>query len=302
MKTDFQDEGWSAAASQRFATTELGQRLVGLLGKGSPQQVRLADYVLRNPVAAAARGIDDLSAAAETSAPTISRFARELGFVSFAEFRATLGDAIATVFDPVTKLRDSFGRDGAPQAAVDSLAAARGHLAALADPATAARIRAVSGRIAAAGAVYTMGFGLSSHLAAMLALGLQPYRDQVINTVQFGGTEVAAGRVMAIGREDLLIAISFPRYAADILHLVRFARDRGVRVVAITDSVASPLARYADDVLLAPALHPILSSSSVAALAVIEALVADFMRSDPAHLERAERLTAALGKYLLREE
>ncbi len=303
MKTDFHgpEGSWTADTARRFAATAVGQRLMAVLTGGSPQQARLADYVLRNPIAAAARGIDDLAEAAEVSAPTISRFAREVGAASFAEFRATLADTLAGIFDPVTKLREGFRRDGAAGAAADSIAAARGHLSAVADGDTATRLAALSRRIKGAAQVYTMGFGLSAHLAAMLALGLQPYRDRVINTVQFGGTEIAAGRLLAIGPEDLLIAITFPRYASDILHLVRFARDRRARVAVITDSVAAPLARYADDLLLAPALHPVLSSSFVPGLALIEALVSDFILSDPAHIERAERLSAALRAYLVSE-
>ena len=56
-------------------------------------------------------------------------------------------------------------------------------------------------------------------------------RDLLGAVVEFGGTEVAAGRLMNIGPKDLLIAISFPRYA----------RDRCAHVIALTDSMAPPL-------------------------------------------------------------
>jgi DNA-binding MurR/RpiR family transcriptional regulator len=139
-----------------------------------------------------------------------------------------------------------------------------------------------------------MGFGVSSHVAANFTLGLQPYRDRVINTVQFGGTEIAAGRIMAIGRGDMLFAISLPRYATDTVQLVRFARNQGAHISIVTDSFAAPIARYADDLLLAPAVHPVLSSSSVAAVAIVEALLAEFMLCDPAHVERAEKFQQVL--------
>ncbi len=146
-----------------------------------------------------------------------------------------------------------------------------------------------------------MGFGLSAHVAALLVLGLQPFRPQVSGVVEFGGTEVAAGRLMGIGPDDLLIAITFPRYASDVVQLVRYARDRGARVVALTDSPAAPIAPLADRVLFAPADHPTLSSSMVAAVAIAEALVAAVMLSDPANAERASLLETAIGGYLHRK-
>jgi DNA-binding MurR/RpiR family transcriptional regulator len=302
MKTNFHpfDPGWGADAARRFADTAFGAALMARMADGAPQQRRLAEFVLRNPLGAAARPIDELAAAAEVSAATISRFARDLGHPGFAGFRAALADAVGASLDPVSKLREGFGRADASPAA-DSLGAARAHLDALAGAQTAARLKALARRVAAARTVYTVGFGLSAHLAAMLALGLQPYREGVVNVVQYGGTEVAAGRLAAVGAGDLLLAISFPRYAADAVHLARFAREQGARIAAITDSVAAPLARWADDLITAPALHPVLSSSCLPGLAVIEALTAEFVMSDPAHVARAERLSAALRKYLVQD-
>jgi DNA-binding MurR/RpiR family transcriptional regulator len=143
-----------------------------------------------------------------------------------------------------------------------------------------------------------MGFGLSAHLAAILALGLQPYRDGVVNVVQYGGTEVAAGRLMSAGAGDVVVAIAFPRYSSDVTALARAARAAGARIVALTDSVASPLAAVSDDLLLAPGQHPVLSSSSLPGLAVIEALVSEFMLADPGNVERASRLAAAMAAWL----
>jgi DNA-binding MurR/RpiR family transcriptional regulator len=152
--------------------------------------------------------------------------------------------------------------------------------------------------MAAARTIHVMGFGLSAHVAALLVLGLQPFRPNAAGVVEFGGTEVAAGRLMGIGPGDMLVAITFPRYASDVVSLTRYAKDRGARVVALTDSAASPLAPLADVLMLAPSDHPTLSSSLVAAVAVVETLVAAVMLSDPANAERAAMLGDAIGGYL----
>lgn len=146
-----------------------------------------------------------------------------------------------------------------------------------------------------------MGFGLSAHVAAILVLGLQPFHPNVSAVVEYGGTEVAAGRLMGVGAGDVVIAITVPRYANDVVRLTEFARAQGAQIVAITDSTASPLCPLADELVLAPAAHPVLSSSMVASLAVAEAIVAATMLSDKDNAGRAERLTRAIASYLHRD-
>ena len=54
----------------------------------------------------------------------------------------------------------------------------------------------------------------------------------------------------------------------------------------------------ADEMVLVPSSHPVLSSSMVAATAVIETIVTAVMLSDPGNVERADRLTEAIAIYL----
>ena len=150
---------------------------------------------------------------------------RDLGFVGYAEFRAGVGETVHALIAPVAKLGERLAQpdpSGTPRKA--SLASAALNVQGLGDPMTAEAIRSVAYRLKTAKSVWVMGFGLSAHLAAILTLGLQPYRDGVVNVVQYGGTEVAAGRLMSAGADDIVIAIAFPRYSSDIANLARAAR------------------------------------------------------------------------------
>ena len=156
----------------------------------------------------------------------------------------------------------------------------------------------VVGRLTKASTVYIMGFGLSAHLAGMLALHLEPFCSHVVEVVGYGGTEVAAGHLANITEKDVLIVISFPRYALDVIRLTQFARMHSTCIIAITDSAASPIAQLGDYLLLAPSNHAVLPSSSTAAVAVIEALVSSIMVSNKKNVEKAQRLSEALAAYL----
>jgi DNA-binding MurR/RpiR family transcriptional regulator len=297
----------NAAVDTVFAQSALGLKLREVLADGKGSNVAIADFLLRNPVRATAWGIEELASNTQTSTATLSRFARTLGFSGYAALRSgiadTLQNALQPVFHPVDKLREALqrgqgqGHAGNPIIA-ESLEASQANVRAAADGLNPSQLTATAHRILAAETVYTLGFGISAHLSALLALDLQPFCRQAINVVEFGGTEVAAGRLMNIGPKDLLISISFPRYASDAVMLTRYARDRSAHVIALTDSMASPLTKWAHEVFIAPASHPVLSSSSAAAIVVIEALVTSLMVSGNNQVTQAEKLTDAISAYL----
>lgn len=284
-----------------FGQSRLGQQLRELLGDNSTTAGNraIADFLLRNPVRATAWGIEELAANAGTSTATLSRFARLLGKSGFAALRAEMAEVLQGVLQPVEKLRGALQQGGDHQQAMAaSLSASLSNAHAALQGLDATALADCAARLVRARGVYTLGFGLSAHLAAVLALDLQPYCPTLINVVEFGGTEVAAGRLMNVGEGDVLVAISLPRYADDAMRLTGYARSRGAYVIAITDSLASPLASFAQATLLAPAQHPVLSSSTVAALLVVEALVSAVMLGSAAPVENAGRLTEAISHYL----
>ena len=297
----------SPSVDTAFAQSALGLRLRHVLAQGRGSNAVIADFLLRNPVRATAWGIEELAANTQTSTATLSRFARTLGFSGFAALRSGIADALQNAlqpaFQPVNKLRNALQRKGETGGSnhpiiSESLEASLANLQAAAAGLNPALLVSTAHKILAAETVYTLGFGISAHLSAMLALDLQPFCRQSINVVEFGGTEVAAGRLMNIGPKDLLISISFPRYASDAVMLTRYARDRCAHVIALTDSMASPLTAWSHDVLIAPASHPVLSSSYSAALLIIESLVTSLMVSGDNQINQAEKLTEAISAYL----
>jgi DNA-binding MurR/RpiR family transcriptional regulator len=283
-----------------FAQSELGARLMALQASGPASSHGIADFILRNSMRVSALGITELGHSCGVSAATVSRFARALGFTNYSAMRGAIAEALQAALDPIDKLRSSIERSAqASTPGIDSLDYASANIDATRRGLSEASIDKVVDKIGRARTVYVMGFGLSSHLAGMLALHLQPFCSYVIDVVAFGGTEVAAGRMMNITDSDVLIAIAFPRYALDVIKLAGFAKTRGAYVVSISDSMASPLSKLADLALLAKSDHPILPSSSTAAMALIETLVASLMVANKDNVTKATALTAAISPYLM---
>lgn len=290
-------------SDQAFADSPLGRRLLDIDATGSVSNRAIADYLLRNPVRVTAWSIEDLAATIGVSTATLSRFARMVGFNGYATLRSAVAETLQSILQPVEKLRTTFdqGRGDAPLLA-EGLGTTIGNVRAASEGLSRQTLAPIIDLLTTSRTVYVMGFGLSAHVAAILTLGLQPFCNALVNVVEFGGTEVAAGRLLNIGKGDVLIVISVPRYATDAIHLTTYARDHGADIVAITDSPASPLARLAGHVLLGQNQHPVLSSSLVPALVIAEALVATFMMSNRQNVIQAAKLTEAISSYLYRPE
>jgi DNA-binding MurR/RpiR family transcriptional regulator len=292
-----------ATADMGFARSALGERLMEMLGGGSPANQAIADMLLRNPVQVSSWSIETFAEAVAVSPASLSRFARLLGYAGYSALRSDVASIMQALLNPVEKLRGRFEApsSGAPSPVADSLEAALFNARATADGLSADLVANVVQRLTAARTVYVMGFGLSAHVAALLTLGLQPFCPGLQNVVEFGGTEVAAGRLLNVTKGDAVVVISIPRYASDAVHLTAYARDRGATIIAITDSSASPLVPLADEVLLTRSEHPILSSSTLGPVMVVETLVAALMASNRDNVAQAAKLTEAISSYLYRE-
>jgi DNA-binding MurR/RpiR family transcriptional regulator len=289
----------SASPDIGFAESSLGQSLLRVLAEGSASNRAIADYVLRNQVRVTALGIEELADACAVSTATISRFARDLGFKNYAAMRGAVAETLQSVLQPVEKLRSTIARRTAKASpALESLGYAEAAITATSRALAGTQIDRIGAVLTKARTVYVLGFGLSSFLAGTLAMHLQPFCRHVVEAAGSGGTEVAASHLATIGDKDVLVVISLPRYTLDAASLTRFARDAGATIVSITDSPASPLAELGHHVLYAHSAHPVLPSSSSAALAVIEALAVSLMTSNKANVAKAARHTEAIAAYL----
>ena len=80
-------------------------------------------------------------------------------------------------------------------------------------------------------------------------------------------------KMISISSKDVVIGISLPRYTSRTCDLMKYAKDKGASLVAITDSLNSPIGELSDDVLIAMSDMSSIVDSLVAPLSVINALI-----------------------------
>ncbi len=120
--------------------------------------------------------------------------------------------------------------------------------------------------------IYILGVRSSSFVAGYLNFYMHLLTENV-TLVQSNAAGEIFEQLLRIGPEDVMVAISFPRYSKVTLNTVKFARDRGASIIAITDNELSPVYQMADAALLAPCEMISFVDSMVAPLSLINALL-----------------------------
>lgn len=140
--------------------------------------------------------------------------------------------------------------------------------------------------------IYVIG----ARSAAVLARFLVFYFNIMVDNVRLihtTSTSEMFEQIINIGKDDIMIGISFPRYSKHTVKAFRYAKENGAQVIAITDSRTSPIAENADHLLLARSDMASFADSLVAPMSLINALITamsmrkrEFVSSNYERLER----------------
>lgn len=95
--------------------------------------------------------------------------------------------------------------------------------------------------------VYVVGFRRAFAVSSYLAYSLQQTGKRTVFVNGVGG--MARQQMQTITPRDLLIAVSYQPYAEETVNAVEVAAGRGAKVLSISDSLVSPIAKPADVIL-----------------------------------------------------
>ena len=253
----------------------------------SKGQRQIAGYILEHYDRAAYMTASKLGGVVNVSESTVVRFADELGFSGYPELQRALQELAKTHLTAAQRMEvaDSLlGRDNVLEKVLLGDAEKIRHTLESLDK--NAFYDAVD-KIVSARNIYILGSRSSSSLAEFLTFNFRMMFDNVRNVEVTSGSEMFE-QILDIGERDVLIAISFPRYSKRTVRAVKYAHHAGADVVAITDSVASPIAVDCDQLLTAHSDMASFLDSLVAPLSIINAMVAAVSMSR--HDEVAARL------------
>jgi DNA-binding MurR/RpiR family transcriptional regulator len=208
---------------------------------------RVADYLLRNPQDPLTLSIGDLAEQAGTSAATVTRFCRLLGFSGYVELRVSIATDVgrSTTLDSwVSEIGRTFGPDDSPEDLLRMLIGS--HTRTLREATAAidlAVMTKVSRHIALSSHVDIYGVGGSAMLAEELQGRL--YR---IGIKTYAWSEVHTGLTSAAIQDSdtVAIGISTTGRTEETIQMLTEAGRAGALTVAISNNPRSPLAELAD--------------------------------------------------------
>ena len=243
----------------------------------SKGQKQIAGYIIEHYDKAAYLTAAKLGKLVGVSESTVVRFANELDFEGYPEMQDALQKMIRTRLTSVQRMEvtNTLIGDGdvLDKVLVSDAEKIRYTMDAIDRRAFAEAVE----RITEAKRIYIIGVRSASTLAGFLNFNLRMIFDDVKFVQTTSGSEMFE-QIMRVGKEDVMIAISFPRYSTRISNAVEFAHRAGADVVALTDSDNSPIAEYADQLLIAQSDMVSFVDSLVAPLSVINALIAALSR------------------------
>ena len=240
-----------------------------LFSKG---QRSIADYILSHYDKAAYMTAARLGTLVGVSESTVVRFATELGFSGYPELQAALKKLVRSHLTSFQRMEVTNSLIGDGDVLDTVLMSDMDKIRNTMEEIDHASFERAVDAVAGARNIYVIGVRSSSSLAGFLSHSLGMIFDHVRLVQTSSGNEVLE-QIINVGEGDVMIAISFPRYSKRVIKAVEYARSRNADVVALTDSENSPIAPFADQLLIAQSDMASFVDSLVAPLSIVNAMV-----------------------------
>ncbi|MEF9918716.1 MAG: MurR/RpiR family transcriptional regulator, partial [Eubacterium sp.] len=241
----------------------------------SKSHKKIATFMMRNYEKAPDMSAVKVAQNVKVSEATVVRFALSLGYIGYPEFRKALKNEINSKLTTIERINMSLGDEEKEKLMQRSVAAV-----------LKSDVNSINGTLESfdyealkqcvdlirnAHKVVIIGFRTTSLLTEHLGYYLNLILDDV-RVINHGVTDIYE-HLVKINDDDVVIAMSFPRYAQKTYEAVAFLKDRGPKIITISDSDHAPINRFADQKLLAKSNVYSFVDSLVAPLSLINALV-----------------------------
>ncbi|HJV82400.1 MurR/RpiR family transcriptional regulator [Noviherbaspirillum sp.] len=266
----------------------------------SPKLQAAARFVVDHPSEVVIASMRTLAERAGEQPATLVRLAQHLGYSGWPELKSALAHDLGLHQDGYGPRARSLAERGRSADLPGELFGAQHQNLKTTEQQCTDSLHHAASLLRNADTVHIAGFRASYPIAYALFYGYRLFRNSVqLIDGQSGGLEM---QMRLFGAKDVLVVTSFAPYSRESLLVAETAKSAGLRIVALTDSQASPLAFHADTTVLFSVASPSFFPSVVAGVALTEAmlelLVADAGKAVVQKIERAEQDLFHSGAYL----
>lgn len=250
----------------------LSNRINDAYGRLSKGQKLIATYITDNYDKAVFLTAAKLGEVVGVSESTVVRFATHLGYKGYPEFQSALEELVQGKLNSVQRMEVTYGRFSQSKILEAILKADSDRIQSTLGKIDENTFELAVETILQAKHIYIIGIRSCAPLASFLAFYLTLMFENV-HLIQTSSSSEIFEQMVRIGKEDVIIGISFPRYSMRTLKAMEFANNRSAKVITLTDSVHSPMNLYSSCNLLADSDMASVVDSLVAPLSVINALI-----------------------------
>ncbi len=270
-------------------------------GTFSKGQRKIAEYIMKNYDKAAFMTASKLGETTGVSESTIVRFAMEIGYEGYPAMRKSLQDMITNRLTSVQRIEVTKSIIGEDNILASVLSSDIEKVKATLYEIDEEEFNRAVDTIVKAKNIYIIGMRSSSALAGFLGFYLNMLFPNVHIVNESYANDIFE-QIMRIGEDDVLIAISFPRYSRKTLSAIRFSRDKNAEVISITDAETSLAAAMSTVRLYAKSNMLSFVDSLVAPLSLINALIVTIAdRTDDDILRQFTELEDIWAEYQVYE-
>lgn len=244
-------------------------RINSFYKKLSPSEKKVADYILANAKQVIHMPMSEVAKNSDVSDPSVLRFCRSLGYTGYLDYKLALTQDLASPTEFISEAVKEH--DSVAEIAQKTFAAANQGLYDSLQGMDMLELKKAIELIRNARLVLIIGVGTSAPIAQMfynrlLRIGINA-RVQTDSYLQLMEASL-------LGEEDVVVGISQTGASIDPIVTLEEAKSHGVKTIALTGSLASPITKNVDICLFSVtnSLQPEDVSSRISQIIILESI------------------------------
>ncbi|MGX9935531.1 MurR/RpiR family transcriptional regulator [Advenella kashmirensis] len=270
----------------------------------SPMLQLAAKYVVDHPQETALASMRQVAKNAGVQPSVMHRLAVTLEFEGYNSFRDVyrhwLSSKESSFSARAAQLQKRKAGDLTERLIADVLEADIHNLDALTDPQSTAAFKQAHNLLAGAKSIYVVGLRSMFPAAYYFSYSCGMFLNNTVLLSGIGGG--FADPLRRATKEDALIVFSCYPYARDAATATRYARAKGTKIIAVSDSAVSPISKIADVSLIikneTPSLFPSITPLVVVAQTLVAMLVASGGKGSVRQISSSETQLAEFDVYV----
>jgi len=240
----------------------------------TPELQKAAKFILENPEEVALNSMRVVARKAGVKPATVSRLSKRLGFEEYGRFREPFRQRLRKIEPAFASRVADVQRRGAtdnPGLFAELREQEIRNIERTLSDENYGVIQDAAETLHRSKRVYAIGLRGAYAPAFLFYYAYQLFQEncRIVDT----RAGIFADQLRGIGEQDSLLVISFPPYTQLTIDAVSYAADAKANIIAITDSMVSPVANVAGHTIIAQNRSNTFYHSFTGALAVVESLL-----------------------------